>query len=575
MIGSYEKVLDKQIQNFYSATKKVIDNNREFKPIYPILMPDYSINSEYAYYYIKLKTFIWDHLISGVFPKWLRISGKKCLIPVKKKNTKYSGEDCSPHIFSQCYPFAFILEDNNQKIAYRYVDFHDSPDYCAEDKAMECSKKYNVNSIKIIDWTNTTSLSSKRRRYYSYEKLNRMTEHITLYGFLYEYFPQEICKLYVERVREAIIIAHNDIGFQTVSNLSCKHLFDFRREIIQKITQFDISKTKYIEFSKNGELTNAVYELLPQLDYETIVNRCFKNNMIGVLSGKNKFARCFMTSEHLYEMFKNDSQKYYDYSTVVSGYFKSVELLLEEAVIAAFSHSEYGELWIKANRTFGIEGENWRRNPHPYGKGRQIKFLKRNQECFSTEMGSLIYFLHENKEGWLVSEQGESIVFKCLRNYNQGCRNEHLHKDVITEFSTVESIRNNTVLCLLYILGGYKFYDTVSGDYTKLGGADESYNRLYNALNSFPNSEIRYKIRFKNQNDIMGIRLHRDYSEYDAFGNVINDISFAVVESFSLAELERVSTRINSNEIITININNMPERMWRIGLLGDVEEVLW
>ena len=122
--------------------------------------------------------------------------------------------------------------------------------------------------------------------------------------------------------------------------------------------------TRYVEFTIGTDINTNHYSLVLMLRLSL---RVFGISYFALL-GNEKFARCFMTSEYLYQLFMVGNQHCFDYSTVVSGFFKSIEILLEKLMILRLSSADHDTLWIKAKtgkRGYkgNVDGINCRLNP--------------------------------------------------------------------------------------------------------------------------------------------------------------------------------------------------------------------
>lgn len=585
MDANYKTILDKQIKEFLKAIKYKVSIVRKtihpFTPDYPIFMPEESFNdSEKAYYQGVLSWYIRDFLITGILTRWLKTSGRKCYV------LKASDRKCyvfrrgkyrkAPFMYSNTafgrdYPFAFIVENKNGRIGYRYStieDYSHLPSFnipiepYSDLKILSLFNKYQINRITTIEWENTTSLTSKHKCNIRNDELSKHIDYITICGFITEYFSDELCQYYINSIRKAVEEAYKEIGYQTVSNLSPKHLSDFREQIIKDLEEFDLNNTPYSKFSGDGNLEHIKLDLLQQNDYDIISNICFNNKIVYSLTGQHDFAKCFITSEHLYHIFKTDSQCYYDYSAIVIGYFKSVELLLKEAMNATPYNENLKIRRSKSIKVHNEDNEESGRNNSDSNADR-IPFIESNKPYFNTMMGSLIHFIKSNQYGWRISDTSKEIIIQCLLNYSQGCRNAHAHKEIISDFNTVEAIRTNTILCLLYLLGGYKIYDNPSADSTDNTAVDQEYNCFYKAVKIIPVE--RFIIKPYNRDEIKAIRLYdQNETEYDDIGNIITGIEFAIVDSFSIGDYRQFLSQIKPSQKLTISKDNIPEKMWRI-----------
>ena len=128
--------------------------------------------------------------------------------------------------------------------------------------------------------------------------------------------------------------------------------------------------------------------------------------------GGEKYAKCFITSEYLYSIFETGDTVSFDYSAVATGYFKSVELLLDRIKEIWLQRPEiHHDLWIKGgNRKKAVNKQMpWCRFKDESEKVTQVMFKRDYEREFSTEMGSLVWLLHDNPYGWSISD-GRDII---------------------------------------------------------------------------------------------------------------------------------------------------------------------
>ena len=547
-MNRYEVVLKQQLDAFFNALSDVCSINSKriifYKTDYPMFKPANSAYFEYKHFEDLLERYIREFLITPVFTKWLTIAGFHCQILKKKDNryivrTRYSNSE-----FGEEFTFAFSIEHQGKRIAYRYSSL-----CLTDEEIVDKMKRWNIDHFEIIDWSDTTSLQSTMENCGVSPKFRERVRYVTLQNFLVSHFTEDLASLYLSEILNAVKKANQLIGFQTIPMLSLKHLSEFKSSVLTSLNEFPLRTTRYVEFSHSGELTSNTQPLLPGADVEIITERCFGDKLFHALLGNEKFARCFMTSEYLYQLFMVGNQHCFDYSTVVSGFFKSIEILLEKLMILRLSSADHDILWIKAKtgkRGYkgNVDGINCRLNPATREK--QVAFIERNKRFFSNEMAPLIWFLHDDESNWYVSDNGKDIIHACLLNYSQGCRNEHLHKDIIDDLATMEAVRNNTILCLLYLLGGRKITSSVTEDYSQLGASGDSYARLYKAIDRIPKHICVYYLQFDNHPEQRAIRLYdQEDAAYDSLGNLISKIVFVKSDSPSPDDFE-LSTKQKS-----------------------------
>ena len=182
-------------------------------------------------------------------------------------------------------------------------------------------------------------------------------------------------------------------------------------------------------------------------------------------------------------------------------------------------------------------------------------------------MGPLIWFLHDWPTGWSISKEGRQLVHNCLLNYNKGCRNEHLHKDIISDINpAIKGIRENTILCLYYLLGGCKLTENPDDRGSAFDIYSGAYNRLYKVLqgrNGIPAGINRFYIKFPGKERVKAIRLYKqDDPAYNAQGDLQTEIKFIVVDDFKHVDYEELLSNMTRDNTLIISKDNMPDRMW-------------
>lgn len=138
MNSKYKVILHKQVKDFFDAIKKAVSIDCKTLHIckmdYPILMPDGFNYCEQTYYQGILSWYIRNYLITGILTRWLKASGRKCYVlkasdrkcyvfrrgKYRKAQFMYSNT-----AFGCDYPFAFIVENKNGRIGYRYSPIED------------------------------------------------------------------------------------------------------------------------------------------------------------------------------------------------------------------------------------------------------------------------------------------------------------------------------------------------------------------------------------------------------------------------------------------------------------------
>lgn len=562
------KIISHYVEEFYQTIDK--ENSIDNKAIHPEKtdFPIFRLANEeffkYQFHERKLEWKIRDFLVTGIIQSLFEseiVSPHTTLYSICDKKTKPIRFSFSKTCFGEEYPFAFIIETENDRIGIRYSDS------CKDEKHLKKQlSRYKISHIEVIDWSDTDAIDSKYISCYRKEP-SKTIQFLTLKQFFIKYFSCDIFDLYLTEVRKAVNNANNKIGYQTIPALSLRYVSDFRTECLKNLKDICISNVNYNIFDDNGLVTSSVSELIPESDYEIMNKKFYEDALYTVLVGDEDFARCFLTAEYLYNVFKTGLNISFDYTSIVTGYFKSVELLLYRIAKIWLNDNMHQGLWIAGGKTYIAKDarKDWcRMNPEKTGKP-QVKFQKEYERHFSTEMGALIWLIHDNPIGWLISDEGKTIVHNNLINYNQGCRNDYLHKDIIIDPETVEYIRNNTLLCLYYLLGGCNIASDSLKIKEVLVSGDTSYEQLYKKLLNAPNARC-YIIQLSNEaQPFKAMKLiNQSPTKYDNSGKIITPIKFILIDDYSetlFTTDEEYNSLVSSHMPFELNKNNIPYKI--------------
>lgn len=308
-----------------------------------------------------------------------------------------------------------------------------------------------------------------------------LTEDISVEQFFNIYFSFEEYQIVVSEAKNAIAKAKEIIALNATPQLLPNNMLDFKQAVINDFNECSMGIMKY-KFKDGGILSE-----LSEEDEELIRDTFFQNGFANALIGDADFAKSFITSEYLFKTVKAGLS--IDYTAVVVGYLKSVEQLLYLFYVSAFDGASRMNYWDRCNKTnkFDIkDSSRYRYDPYNLDKEwMQEKYFHRKKLGEnSPEIGELTRFLRYFEEMWSVSEEGKELIFKCLEDFRYSCRNSYFHKDNIdsTQYDTVERIRNNTHICIYYLLGGFRLLDSTVEKNQQLGLLDYRFENLYREI---------------------------------------------------------------------------------------------
>ena len=197
-------------------------------------------------------------------------------------------------------------------------------------------------------------------------------------------------------------------------------------------------------FVRNPAFKDTEVKSAELIKHYNLPQQFLQKQMERAFCGKSHYAKSFLTSEYLFEHFKNNPM--FDYTPIVSGYIKSIEQLLF-AICKSYLSS-----------------------------------IKRKENMGSWTMGSYQCFI-DNSEEILRPELrlDKSIILDCLESYRIESRNHLFHRDYFSDWKRVEQIRNNTIF--LYVVLLSMIDDTlISNTPDLLGILDEKYDRLFSII---------------------------------------------------------------------------------------------
>lgn len=402
----------------------------------------------------------------------------------------------------------FIIEHNGKRIGCRYEHYSDRAVKSVrleQDLCFLFNKKHipgfetftTVDETWTIDWSGLTD-AELAEIHPPINNLKSLNNDISIQAFFQTILSNEVYQYFFTTCHHAIEQAQQIIALKAVPQLLSSNMLDFRMMVLNLFSESRIQSLQY-EFSKAYRL--PIPQSLNQQDLNIINHAFFTKKYKTSIIGSNDFAKSFITSEYLFSTISDGLA--IDYTAVVVGYIKAIEQLLYLYYLSAFSEKPGLAYWdcekkfnsyinsLPKNKrnTFTLLPQDCKSNPYfTNSDGTPVflykfyhrKKLGKNAPTF----GELIYFLRYNEPLWNISEAGKEYIFSCLNDYCDFCRNHHFHKDNIwcADYDTVKRIRNNTHVCLYYLLGAFKLLNPNKDTQIQLGIKDYTFENLYHTV---------------------------------------------------------------------------------------------
>lgn len=508
---------------------------------------------ENAYYETALENCVREHLITSVLIRLLVARNVRCF--KLKKKALYTFRSTESYKDMDVVPLAFIFGES-PTIGIRYTGLD-------QDQAETLANKYNLAKIIRINWSSIAL---------SHRDNSPLYEEMTPEMFFDRYLSLDDYAIYLNKIMAAIEKANAVIGIETIHRMSHRYLSDLRVEICNdlRIRQFD--KMRFKVMPRPDGTIPAYLASLGQLaftntDYQVLEHNFKNNSLYNALLGSEGFAKCFMTAEYLYRAIK--SGQHFDYTAVACGYLKAVEQLIYKLLKINLKYPSPDTLWIMKNnknipKKKYIEGVTVRQNPNPDFSGLQVVFQADFERNFNTTLVPMINFLHDNKHGWNLSPQGQDTIYQLLLNYAKDYRNDHFHKDNIDSQWVVECVRNNTLLIIYVLIGGYKLTGTTENDVAELGILDDSFDRFYRSVKQgIVRSQYSFILYYPGQPPKKAFRHHvQELSTYDEHGLLTpSRIRFVETSDFSSHAYEQAMEGMFADKEFYVTAQNMPEKI--------------
>ncbi len=572
MLSEAKKIIDESADFFCDCINRVneIGPYKRKDPVsFEIFHPTNDEYNRYKYMERILEWYIREYYVNRTIAALFKLRGKKVWWPNTVGNL-YSG--LSNEKKEDVWDFEFISIVDEKRVLYRFTDL------CLEDVKLDAFlKAYEVDHVEVIDWSE--SVEKKISWGVSEGKRDKVLQ-ISLQKLFIDHFSEEEYKYFVKKGQEAVETANEDIGFQTIPKLSLRNLSEFKHDILLDIMEKDypnlryeiIESTHYDDESRRKAERNA-RRRLNDSDQTIVMDNFVNKKLYTALVGKEEYAKCFITSEYMFHIFRGGG---FEYTTVVCGYLKSIEQLAKKLLDVTVKNYPNAELWIKKNNNRDRISQSELRS-NPVTRKTQVRVKESNKNWFDLTLAPLMWFLHDNETGWNVSDSARRTIHGYLENYTSECRNEHFHKDNIYNWESVKKIRNNTILLMYLLIGGYKISDNSVSVPEDIGAIDYSFDNLYRKIKKIPKGVNKFSVQFAGREKQKLIRLSNQERTVYSDGGFLDKarIVFAIVDSYRIDDNEKFEKSLKTEQKLVLNADNVPERMWFVKGDGEEEEIIW
>lgn len=484
-------------------------------------------------------------------------------------------------------PFSFIMHVNDQTLGYKYDDFYENEDVNA------ILENYNVDSAFIIrTWKAGRSDEWIARENAHYLEDGAKVQAIKIEDFFNTYFAEgeydsfiACMDKYLKMARE--ITGYKSIGFLSSMNLAAQKVYE---EKVLADWEYDSYHYQIID-SSNKKIRKYLYlssNEFPKSTLHVMSVNYLDRGLFKTMIGSNEYAESFITSEWLFHSL--DGKKNFDYTSVISGYLKSIEQLLHTIVMVnvdnncKISMSRANNIREKAYdnavRIFENRGGAWnelfvntkkeyRKKSFPY-----IDLTHNQIEYIDSSIGTFEFFLRNNPHIFIDPSLSDTIadMVCCFRIE---CRNGYFHTHNLDDWSVVEKTRANAIY-LYFVLLGVCIIPLDKEAELKMSEIDR-FDELCKKIREFRHFNTEFIFEYDDGRKLNLI--------YDFINNTIEytddgiehyvSLLFYSVDEFSLEAYEKFDAGIMKEQKVYLTRDTLPSKIYGVHRDHNLEEIVF
>ena len=471
-------------------------------------------------------------------------------------------------------PFIFIINDNGSRKGYRLIDFYSDEDVNAILDMYDVERGYIIRTSKpgrADEWIERDNDRNK-------EDGIRLTT-INIKTFFEEYFGEDEYHSFLNCIEEYLKEAKEITGYQSIKFLSSMNLASRKIYEEKLLTEWDYKNYKYQIVDPKNELVQDYLYLISRDkvfdDLEDMEKAYIERGLFRSMIGTNEYAESFITSEWLYYSLKG--RKNFDYTSVVSGYLKSIEQLLYQIVMLNIDNgckiSMKSSLLKKAydNGLKVYESKKYKWVPlatNDKGKGYKftkfpyIDFTSSQKAYMDSSIGTFEYFMRNNPQIFHNKKHSKTIadMVSCFRSE---CRNGFFHTHNLQDWDIVEKTRNNAIYLYFVLLGSCIIPEEKEHELGIL--AYDEFDDLCRKIREFRHYNVNFIFEYDD-----GIQQKLIYDPINNTAEYTDDgvehygsLLFYKVDDFDGA-LEQLEEGIREEQIFYLTRENLPKRIFGV-----------
>ena len=483
--------------------------------------------------------------------------------------------------------FDFIIHVNDRNVGFTFTDF------CLDDDVNQIISDCGLDDAYIIrTWKHGKSDEWIKRENNQYLKDGLKLRAVIIEDFFNEYFGKKEFACFQESVTKYIKEAKEITGYKSIRFLSSMNLASQKAFEEKFLAEWQYKDYKYQIIDRNNKKVQKYLYLdgggISDADLSKMMDKYVEEARYKSVIGGNEYAESFITSEWLYHSL--EGKKNFDYTSVISGYLKSIEQLLYTIVmlnvdngcrISMSGDSEVRKsakknniaLYVSRNKDW-IKEEDWIKEDvkNFEKKYKYIDFTNEQKEYMDSSIGTFEFFLRKNPHIFMNSSLANKIadMVSCFRIE---CRNGYFHTHNLKDWDIVEKTRDNAIYLYFVLLGACLIPENKISNLKFL--SSDRFDELCKKIREFRHFNPEFIFEYEDGGSQKLI--------YDSINNTIeytddgvehyDSLLFYKVNEFSLEAYEQLDEGVKEEQKVYLNRANMPKKIYGIYRNGEKEEL--
>ncbi len=477
-------------------------------------------------------------------------------------------------------PFAFIVCEGEHRTGYRFEDFFYDED------VNDIVQTYNlVEAVIVRTWKPGKCDKWISDENDQYKRDNLKLKAVSLQTFFNRYFGPEEFKSFTSHLEEYLQNTRDITGYKSIKFLSSMNLATQKVFEEKELAEWDYRNYAFqIIDNTNSKIQDYLYlstTKLPVSLLQTMVNNYVSGELYKAMIGSYEYAESFITSEWLYHSL--DGKKNFDYTSVISGYLKSIEQLLYRIVMLNVDNNckismsgandvitdaiSKGIITYKPGRR-----NTWRVVPANDKGFKYIDLTSTQVQYMDSSIGTFEHFMRKNPHIFVNPTYSKQIadMVCCFRTE---CRNGYFHTHNLKDWDVVKKTRSNAIFLYFVLLGACII---PSNKVRELGivSADE-FDELCKKIREFRHYNLKFIFEYDNGKSLNLV--------YDPINNTVEytddgvehyeSLLFYDIGEFSEDTYEKLDEGIREDQKVYLTRDNIPRKIYGIHRDGIIEEV--